>query len=290
MNSKYLPSKQFVIRLAIIIIIALVAWGIYFAYKLIFKKETVHFMGPTQVVVKDLIQKDSNDNGIADWEEGLWGLDPTKNGPENKDFILAKRAELAKDNPTKDTSNAPLTENDILSREFFATVLALQQNGTLNSDSMDSIAQNIGQKVVPEDIPNRYTIEMINPTGTAVEYITAFKKLVDKYADKDIGNELVFISQGSENRDPQALAAASSVAASYRAFGEELIKIPTPKSIVLTNLSLANNYEKVAISIEGLVKVSTDPIIAMRSLINYNKYSDALVSDVNKLSDSFSSQ
>lgn len=84
--------------------------------------------------------------------------------------------------------------------------------------------------------------------------------------------------------DPQAFIEAEAVASAYRAFAKELIKIQVPTPLSTTHLSLANNYEKVAQSIEGMSQMLTDPMIGMKAIINYKKYTDALVSDIETLS------
>ncbi len=283
--NKYLPSKQFIARLIIILIVVIFIWGLYQIPKL-FRKNKNTSQNPTTLLVKDLIQKDSNDNGIADWEEGLWGLNPEKDGASNKEFILAKRLALAKDNASAvDGGGADSSENDALSREVFALILSLQQSGSLNSESMKSISESVGQNIVPNDIADIYTKNMVKIGGTEAEYYIAFKNLVEKYQDKGMGSELSFVAQGLENKDPQALYAAKTVAVFYREFGQALIKTPSPLTLASTNLSLANNYEKVAQTIEGFSNVLNDQITGMRSLINYKKYSDKIVADITKLSD-----
>jgi len=283
--NKYLPSKQFIARTIIILIIALFIWAIYQIPKLFKKNKNIN---PTSITlqVKDVIQKDSNNNGIADWEEGLWNLDPTKNGPSNKEFIIAKRAALAKDNANVvENGGVATSENDALSREVFALIISLQQSGSLNAESMKSISESVGQNIEPTDIPDIYTKNIIKIGGTESEYYIAFKNLVEKYQDKNMGNELSYVAQGLENKDPQALYAAKTVAVFYREMGQALIKIPAPITLANTNLDLANNYEKVAQTIEGLSNVLNDQIAGMRSLINYKKYSDKIVADITKLSD-----
>ena len=93
---KYLPSKKFLVVVMTIVVIIILFLIIKKVIPLIkFKKG-----GPNgeqiTMTVGDLIQKDGNSNGIADWEEYLWGLDPNTNGPENKEFILAKKNSLNK--------------------------------------------------------------------------------------------------------------------------------------------------------------------------------------------------
>ncbi len=283
--NKYLPSKQFMSRIIILLLVIFFVWGIFQITKL-FTRDNKKEKTEKVLVVKDLIQKDSNDNGVADWEEGLWGLDPYKNGPENKQFILAKRSFLQKDNTIiHETDDTQLTENDVLSRELFATIMSLAQSNSLNPDSIQSVSEAIGENIIPADIPDIYTKNMIKIGGTEAEYYLAFNKLVEKYKDKEMGSELSFVAQGLGNKDPQALYLAKSMAIFYREFGQTLIKTPAPASLAPINLSLANNYEKVAQTIEGFSFVLTDQIAGMRSLINYKKYSDAIISGITKLSD-----
>ncbi|HLP86913.1 MAG TPA: hypothetical protein VK153_03520 [Candidatus Paceibacterota bacterium] len=288
---KYLPSKRFTsIILIIIIAISLVFLIREITYLIKGNRDLSNSGNVVQTTPEEKTRKDSNNNGIADFEEYLWGLNPYKNGEENKEFILAKKKGLYESGQISSKENNPdnLTENEILSREFFATIVALQQGGELNQESLDSIGQAIGQKIEIVEIPNIYTKNMLTIKGDSqdanVQYFIDFMELVNKYEDKDIGSELTLISQGLGNNDPQALYAAMTVASAYRSFGKELIKIPVPEYISTVHLSLANNYEKTAQTIEGLTQTLEDPMIGMRSILSYKKYSDAIVSDIEKIS------
>ncbi|MFA6386647.1 MAG: hypothetical protein WCW04_02680 [Candidatus Paceibacterota bacterium] len=283
----YLPSKKFqAIVLIIVVFIAL-----FFTVKGIvslIKSKKLTSKEPAKITVGEVIQKDSNSNGIPDWEEYLWGLDPNKDGVANKEFIISKKNTLAQSGemtPTDDSKT--IAENDILSRQFFATIMSLQQTGELSTDSMQSISDAVGQKIEATPIANIYSksmLKIVADSATANEnYHAAFSSLVTQYENADIGGELTLISQGIGNNDPQALAAAQSVASAYRSFASDLIKIPVPDSAFNAHLNLANDYEKTAQSIEGLTKTLTDPIIGMKAILNYKQYSDAIVSDLNRL-------
>jgi len=286
---KYLPSKKFASALLVIVVLIGLFLTIKGAISLLKNRKNTDSKGELiPMTVGTIIQKDGNNNGIADWEEYLWGLDPNKNGPENKEFILAKKKTLEQNGTISATDDSKaITQNDLLSRQFFATIMSLQQTGNLDDASMASISDSIGQEIKTQPISDVYTNNMLtirqDSQETNAAYFNAFSALVDKYANQDIGSELTIISQGIVNNDPQALYAARTVASAYRNFGKDLIKIPVPSSVASTNLSLANNYEKTAQSIEGLTQVLSDPIIGMRSILNYKKYSDALVSDIEKL-------
>jgi hypothetical protein len=292
---KYLPSREFVIRLLIIALIGAIGLTVY---SFITRRHTEHTSpkdaAETKLFVKNLVQKDSNDNGIPDWQEKIWGLDPTKDGDANKEFILSKRAGLAKQNPLADASSPATSgspENQALAQEFFAVVISLEQNGQLDDATLQSISDAIGQKVSATPLADTYkkgdlTITS-DDTVDIYKYYTEYFKLFTKYKGKNIGDELTFIAAGLKDSDRGAMGVASDIGKSYEDFGHDLAKIPVPESFASLHLDLANNYEKVGQSIVDMSKVFDDPITSMKAIINYKKYSDALLSDMDKMAENF---
>ncbi|HAQ02670.1 hypothetical protein A2467_01870 [Candidatus Nomurabacteria bacterium RIFOXYC2_FULL_36_8] len=285
MDSKYLPSRIFVIRIVVILLIIGVVFGVIKIVK--YFKNKPNSKTPVKVLVKDIVQKDSNSNGIADWEEYLWGLNPSKNGPENKEFIMAKRKTLAENNNTLSPQNNEAKENEQLSKELFSVVMSLMQSGNLSEESISEVSKTIGSKIEVEQIPDIYTKNMLiinNKEDGDIAYFQAFKDLNEKYKDADLGGELTIIAQGIEKNDPQALYIATTIASSYRSFGKELIKIPVPEYLSEGNLNLANDYEKVSQSLEGMLKILDNPLIGMRALLSYKKYTDKIMTDLENIS------
>lgn len=288
---KYLPSKKFISILLIIVIFIALFFGIKEIFSFLKNRKINKGEGEQiTMTVGGLIQKDSNENGIADWEEYLWGLDPKKNGDKNREFITNKKKSLEQSGLISiDDDSKQISDNELLSREFFATIISLQQTGEINQESIDSVAQAVGQRVEATPIPDIYTkidmnIVQNESLATKEKYHNDLSNLITKYENADIGSELVIIAQGLSSQDPQALYAAKTIAVAYRSFGSELIGIPVPGSLVSIHLALANNYEKTAQSIEGLIKMLNDPILGMSSILNYKKYTDAIALDLEKLS------
>jgi hypothetical protein len=292
MEKNYLPSKQFTVRVVTLATIILVVFGIYKIVEYL-KNKPEEIKEPTKIAVKEIVQKDSNKNGIPDWEESLWGLDPTKNGASNKEFILAQRAILAERDVDgeADNSSTATNDNEALSREFFAIVMSLQQSGNLDAAALKAISDTIGENISASPISDVYTKSglTIKADSEAVTeaYFAAIKDVLLKYQKKDIGNELTFISQGIDNGDPQALAITGNIAQAYKDFGKDLMRVAVPSSLATIHLSLANNYEKTGRSIDGMLTVLTDQITGMKALVNYNTYSDALINDMEELSSNY---
>ncbi|MEK7585653.1 MAG: hypothetical protein AAB477_00225 [Patescibacteria group bacterium] len=286
MDKEYLPSKKFIVSVATIVIGVSLIFGIY-KLVIFIKNKVGKGKSPTALIVKDLVEKDANENGIPDWEESLWGLDPTKSGSENKEFILAKRATIAKAHPELVDNTKPVSENEALSRDFFSIIMSLQQGNALDQTSIQAVSEAIGKDIEAEpiaDIYTRKTVKVVesNP-NTISDYYGAFINLVIEYSDKNIGDELTFINQGLQNNDPKAIKEINSISKAYKAFGAEFIKVPVPNTLVNTHISLANNYEKVGQIVANMTDLLGNPLNGIKSFINYKKYSDALTDDVDKL-------
>jgi hypothetical protein len=287
---KYLPSKNFVATVLFFVILI----TLFFVGKGIVSliKNRKQSRGtPTKMLVGNIIQKDSNDNGIPDWEEYLWGFDPTKNGPANKESITAKKNSLTSrvgNDVTEGNEDADdLSQSESLSRQVFALIVSLQQSGGLDASAVQSISDTVGEQINATPIADKYTEEMATVVKTTAESLEKYKNdlgdLFIEYMDKDMGEELIFIAEAIKSNDQTALYAAKTVAISYKEIAERLMNLSVPTSKVETHLNLANDYSKTGQSIEGMSLLLSDPIVGMKSLINYKNYSEALVLDIEAL-------
>jgi hypothetical protein len=293
MKTDYLPSKQFRLRLAIVAAIVAVVAGIYQLVIYIHVKQQTGSQA-TPLAIKDLVQKDSNNNGIPDWEEALWGLDPTKNGDSNKEFIMSKRQALTQGADATPVQSQSTPENQQLAQDFFATIMSLQETGNLDDNSMQAISDAIGQKITATPLPDIYTLAMTKTIATTqlarINYLNDYGQLIIKYKNDNIGGELAYVDVALQNNDPGAVALVEKIAASYRSFGKDLMNLSVPESIAPTQVALANDYDKVGQSLGGLTQILTDPVVGMKALINYKTYSDALLTDTKNLSDKIGQQ
>lgn len=287
MDPKYLPSKGFFKKVIIVGAFLVIIFVLYKTIPFLTQKykQAKRNYEMKKVLVKDLVEKDSNSNGIPDWEESLWGLNPAKDGKENKAFIEEKRKALGYYDNQENSEN--LTLNDKIARELLVMIVTLKDSGNLNEGSINTISEALGAKIEAEELKDVYfkdNLEIVNTnTSTIKAYYSSFKSLVNKYENEDIGEEMTFISQAVQNNDLQALEITRNISESYRNFGKELMLIKVPNSLTNLHLSIANNYEKIGQSIEGMDKLLTDQLLGAGSIINYKKYQDELLLNLEKL-------
>lgn len=283
---RYLPSPEFTRKVVVLFVLAIIIFIIAKVIPAVKNKINQNNLEKT-LMVKDLVVQDQNKNGIQDWEEALWGLDPSTDGPSNREYILAKKQLLNKDT----LPEGELTEDDKMAREFFALVVSLQQSGNLNDASMKALAESISGKITSAEIPDIYddkSITAITTTPASIKtYYTALQKLNTKYKDKDIGGELALIGQAIANNDGQALRIAILTATDYRNFGKDLLAIQVPTSLVVLHLELANNYEKNAQSLESMSPMLDNPVAGMSAITKYKKYNDTLINTIEKMTTFF---
>src|SRR6476620_135431 len=107
---KYLPSK----KLVFITLISFAVLGIVFFFIGVKKKNdaialqnsSVENIKGQSVTIKDIVEKDTDGDTIPDWEEVLWGTDPSKKDtnddgiPDNVEIEKKKQALGADNTPT----------------------------------------------------------------------------------------------------------------------------------------------------------------------------------------------
>jgi hypothetical protein len=89
---QYLPSKQFVRNVGIILLGILCVIGLYYGAQAMvryFKNVRKEKVGDVVVdtAVKDLLAIDHDKDGLPDWEESLWGMDPNKSDTDGNGVL-----------------------------------------------------------------------------------------------------------------------------------------------------------------------------------------------------------
>ena len=276
---KYLPSKKFsiIIGACIAVILAVFITTSYFGSKSSFNKNPDSFnLISSSGTLNQTISQDSNNNGIPDWEESLWGLDPNGDGASNKKIIETKKA----GNAIKTEDSDLPTPTDIFTREFMSTVLALRQSGNLTPDALTKVAQTIGNDVDNKHAnPVTYSMSdlKIVSTGTLKEkiaYEDALKTLISQYDNVDLGSELSIISDSLNQNNSGSLKLLDPIAVAYVDLAKKIVALKTPSEISQNALDLANATAEMGQTLAHIENLYTDTIHGMVSLDDYVKASD----------------
>src|SRR3989344_1932573 len=106
--------------------------------------------------LESFVNKDTDGDGILDWEENLWGTDPLKK--DTNDDGTGDDVEVAKMKAAQGMSvngkinldvesSETLTETDKFSRELFSTIATLSQAGEINQETVEKLSNSLVEQI-----------------------------------------------------------------------------------------------------------------------------------------------
>ncbi|MDP2788696.1 MAG: hypothetical protein Q8O46_01410 [bacterium] len=248
----------------------------------------------------ELVGKDTDLDGVLDWEEGLWGTDPTKkdtnaDGVDDGAEIAKLKAEREASGEdqllgkTSQSGEETLTQTGKFSRELFSAVATLNQAGEVDQATADKLTSSLANQIknaTPRKVFLLSEIKIIpdNSTATAQKYIT---QIADIYKKHPAGESVIdilgeFVNDG-ENINVEALKKLDGAIEQTSLVLGELVKMNVPSEIAPLHLDLLNILE---ILMENLIDIQlfeTDPVVAMGAFSKYEENTITLDNTLQKL-------
>ncbi len=285
--ARYMPSRRFVGVICLVAGLALLFIAITsrFGARSSFGGRGNAVTLSSEGTIGDAIARDSNKNGISDWEEILWGLDPETDGPDNKKAIEKKKREAGV-TVTEDAEN--VTQTELFSRSLLSTILALQQSGSLTPEAVTNLAASMGDTVDAKhaDVPVWTEADLhVAADGAAAKaaYKTALKAAIDRYSDAGMGTELSILAQGFADGGADALKGLRPIGSAYSRLAEEVIALPTPRSVAEPALAVANNTAIMGATLGQMSHFYDDALAGMVGLDDYLRANEATDEATDKL-------
>ena len=295
---KYLPSKKFIITVSVLFVLAA---GVFILFFTSSEKESFA-TGETKnnmalkienQAVTDLMQNDSDNDGIYDWEEALWGTDKNKSqtfgGVPDATYIKNKRSELKIEQSVNVTK---LTETEKFAREFLASFAAMSDSGQVDQDTINSFSNALGQKIVNPDLLDRYMetdakIDLSdngNDYSKKQKYYEEVKKLFENYKAAGIGDELDIVNSGlasyETNTQADPYGKLPIIAKAYQDFARKMMAVSAPSELIIYHLQIANSANNTGLSVLNMREIIKDPLVGLEGISQYQKYSADLVKAV----------
>lgn len=254
------------------------------------------------LTLEDLVTKDADADKVPDWQEGLFGLDPTKKEttPGTPDSVAIEKLKSAGGDLAETIEKANLEEKNLtatekFSRELFATIVAASQNGALNEAAIDRLTSSLAEKV--QDTPPRKVFSIFDMKIINDNSVQAFKNYSNaliniyrnypstKYTILDVLQEFIV---DEENVDAGVLVKLDPIIKEMKGVMEKKIKTPVPQSISILHLNVINSYERVVENLSDIRLYDTDPIMTLGGISNYQKNINQLGLDLNALASAIS--
>lgn len=289
----YLPSKQFrknLIILAsfgvVIIIVAFIAGG-----KI--KFSTNQNDNSKVILVKDAVEKDTDGDGLKDWEEALWRTNPQvidTDGDGLSDFQNVKnnQSKLSSAASGGDLKNDDLsiTNTEQLARDIVTTLASLQQSGSLNSQSTETLINEIGKFISSKPPQKIYTgsdikIEEYSKTKKQA-YLIYLDGIFKKYPVK--GEDLTLAYRIPELiNTTEGVKELEGLSTKYKNISDQMLKTIVPMGSEKSHLMVINATSHLSSIYNDMTKYKIDPIVTLSAVAQF----DSVIEEVNNAFEEF---
>lgn len=216
---------------------------------------------------------DTDGDGVLDWEEGLWGLNPRLadtdgdgTGDDTEIDALVKEA-LARQDAGEEALPLATTKTAIFARSFFSKYLEFRRDGELTQEEatlvlatgLDSAEidplPTISFDQIDESLPNTAA-----GARAYLEDLSAISRSIEAMAP---GNEMVALGRFIEFRKDEDASVVKKAADAYDEFADRMLGTPVPPALAPAHRSFVETLRRTAIVERELLDIGEDPIAGL---------------------------
>lgn len=296
-SSTYLPSKKILVLIAVIVVAGVGAWLITSDGS---NSDGSALIGTQAEDSVSANERDTDNDGLADWEEALWNTDkndPDTDGDGDEDGDEVKDGRHPKIAGPNDQVNqqrvdviysqdavVPTNRTNEAWKEllpYMASYISVTGGDKeIADEKLQEISEKISRKAQKEaDTINRKKIADLqiknNPNFQDIDtyFSNTIQVLGEYYATTNIDDELLIFAQATAGGsiDQSKLAQLEVVATDYRVLVNKLLDISVPESLASIHVEVVNNHLALAKATENMAALQKDPIRSMAGLKSYRE-------------------
>ena len=300
------------------IIGALIIAGVLIGGSILLSVNGLAFLNPnsanaesTQALLQAYAARDTDHDGLPDWQEALYGLDPNNahsfsptvtDGQAVAQGLVKPKfvSETASSSTTIDPSTlegptaAPGSLTEQFSQSLFSQYLnQVATNGAnLSDDAVAPFAQGVLQTFAQtHSRHDAYAIGQVQLGGTGPtamkSYAASVEKALAANTTSETKSELDYFSDAIEKNDPTALAKIATIGKDYTSLAPMLMQIQVPTEAQNAHLEIANAANRLGGDITDLSTMNTDPLRAYLGLAQYQNDATTLAKGFSDLATVF---
>ena len=283
----YLPSKQFILTAGSVAAVVTLAWFALgdFHWPRLHTQDSLEPSSPAPKTPYEVATSDSDNDGLRDWEETLWGTDP-HNPDTDGDGVLDGAEVEAHRNPTIAGSNDALpsqNEGSNIVKPGSLTDKLIQDLGiqyfttkglsegepltqTQKSDTANSIANSFEQNIQSEEakISDPYTLQnvLVSNTKSPKEYGNAIGGAMQtSFASVEGLNisEIDIVQNAATSKDMSLLKQLDPFIQGYKKMISFMKQTSAPSSYAQIHLDFMNTFQNLQTADEKMKLLETDP-------------------------------
>ena len=277
MNMNFLPSLW--VRRIIIITLSLIIVG-FSIYTIIERQKERSEQKNRGIDIVFLEDEERSDvdtdmDGLPDWEEILWGLNPyladtDNDGVDDAQYVRNRKNIQERRDAGFENYETNMTESERLGRSIYTAILAIEESGgTLDLETRDQISNNIAEYVKQIPVSGRlYVRDELNLVENTREltrkYQQEMESLLSKYPVETADIQLLVESLESDEPRKSELKKAAE---KYDILVNELVSLDVPYAIGARHTELLNSISHVAGSLKNLSADEQDELLTLSTII-----------------------
>jgi hypothetical protein len=246
----------------------------------------------TEDILKAYAAKDTDGDGLPDWEEALYGTDPNNPdtfhlGMTDAEAVQKGLVKLKIDAPSAPaaaTSSlaagipgptaASTTLTDQFAQAFFNNYISTRGSQPPTADQAAQFVQGAVANLVATQVrPDAYAASDIRVSGSGPAALQAYAAAAQTALSTHSANvqydELTYLQDAVQKNDQSSIVALKSIASSYTQNAQALAAVPVPSEAASAQLALVNAIARMGATINDMAAIQSDPILALVALGNY---------------------
>jgi len=251
--------------------------------------------------LEDFVNKDTDGDTVLDWQENLYGLDPTKKETTagTPDSVVINKIKTLQNDGSGEpllksigsANEENLSQTDKFSRELFATIVAANQSGIMDQAKIEELSASLAEHI--QNSPPRKVFYIFDIKTTSDNSVQAFKNynkalndIYTKYPpiNYTILDVLEKFMIDENDVDASALLKLDPIITQTNKIIDAMVKTAAPQSISALHLSVINSLERLMENISDMKLYESDVIVALGGISKYQDSANRLESDLNALS------
>ncbi len=300
----YLPSKQFIKTVITALLVILGAWFVFYGANKFIVSNKKAPPTPQEIASTKAYQdvnRDSDNDGLKDWEEAIWGTDPHNpdtdgDGTTDGDEVKLHRDPLkAGPNDSLDTvaniaQSATTTLTNQLNLDFATRYLitsGLNGGQPLNTSQKlgleDIFSQNLQKTVANHQDMYAQKDVIISVIKSPREYINEVAQADKTYFSGISGSELDIVRDALTTKDYSQLQKLDPHMQAYDKLIKFMLAEKVPPSYLDFHLELLNSIDNLKYSDGEMKKIATDPLAVVAGAKIYGEQIKRLFADFKNL-------
>ncbi len=249
----------------------------------------------TQALLKTYAQRDTDGDGLPDWEEALYGLDPNNPhsfSPTMTDGEAVARGLVKPKFSTAATATASTSVQSVLdsipgqvpaentltaqfSQDFMQSYIDASQGQQLSAADEQTLLTNLMADFTQRAqaaVQSTYTLVDVR-TSTSVspgDYIGNVEAILTKYdVSEGNGDPVTLMQAYMENGDMSAKGKLQTLGDSYASIAKALSLVSAPPALTNDHLQLMQSFDTLGKATHLVVNYQQDPVATMGALSVY---------------------